>query len=303
MTAETSSVWLVGGRGMLAHAFERYFETRGVPWVSTDSELDLTNREAIHAFARELRPRLIINAAAYTRVDDAEANEALASRVNGDGVENLAGAALALQVPLLHFSTDYVFDGRASSPYREDAPTQPRSAYGRSKLLGEQKLWRVLSSRPELGYVVRTSWLFGPRGANFVKTMVALMREREELRVVDDQRGRPTFTADLAAASAELVGLAGTAKASPGTYHFANSGDVTWYGFTLGILGRLQELGIAVATKRVTPVTTREFPRPAERPAYSVLDTTRIEAALGRSPRSWRETLVDYLNEPITEEK
>lgn len=280
---------------MLARALRARFERSGVRYVATDTEVDVTAREPVLDFARRTRPACIVNAAAFTRVDDAEVEEAAATRVNADGPENLARAALELGVPLLHVSTDYVFDGAASAPYREDSPTGPTSAYGRSKLAGEQRLASVLAEAPSLGYVVRTSWLFGDGGPNFVKTMVGLMRERDELRVVDDQRGRPTYTVDLADAICRVLGLTGGVVAPAGTYHFANAGEVSWHGFAMGILARCRELGLPVKVRRIVPVTTAEFPRPARRPAYSVLDTSRLTAATGLEPRPWQAALSDYL--------
>jgi dTDP-4-dehydrorhamnose reductase len=296
MAASSGSVWLVGGRGMLARAFRERFDREGVAYVATDLDLDITDGRRVLEFTRAERPAAIVNTAAYTRVDDAEANEDAATRVNAAGPEHLARAALELGAKLLHFSTDYVFDGTSSVPYREDAATGPRSAYGRSKLAGEQRLQRVFAARPELLYVVRTSWLFGEGGPNFVKTMVGLMREREELRVVDDQHGRPTYTVDLAAASAALLAL-GRARpaAASGLYHFANAGAVSWHGFAADILAECRALGLPMRAARVVPVTTAEFPRPAPRPAYSVLDTERVERALGAAPRSFRPALRDYL--------
>lgn len=280
---------------MLARALASRLDALGVSHIATDVDMDIGELERLLAFAREHRPTAILNAAAYTRVDDAEANEAVANRVNAEGAGNLARAALEVGARLLHYSTDYVFDGTAQSPYREDAPTAPRSAYGRSKLGGEQRLLATLATAPELGYVVRTSWLFGAGGPNFVKTMVGLMRDKEELRVVQDQHGRPTYTVDLADASLRLLGFGAAAPATPGIYHFANGGPTSWHGFASSILEACRALGLPVKTKQIVPVTTAEFPRPAPRPAYSVLDTTRIEHALGYAPRHYLDTLPDYL--------
>lgn len=295
-------IWLAGGRGMLARAIQARLDVLGVSWVATDAELDIAERERVAEFARAHRPVAIVNAAAYTRVDDAEAHEADAVRVNADGPENLAIVAEELGVPLLHFSTDYVFDGAASAPYSEAAATNPRTAYGRSKLMGEQRVLKRLDGA--LGYVIRTSWLYGCGGPNFVKTMVTLMREREELKVVGDQHGRPTYTVDLAEAAARLLGLEGGERAAAGLYHFANAGQTSWHGFAEAILEASRKLGLDVRTARVLPCTTAEYPRPAPRPAYSVLDTGRIEQVLGRAPRVWREALSDYLiREFVTQER
>jgi len=283
-------VWLVGARGMLGTALVARLE-RQTPWVGTDLDLDITNRDAVLAFAERERPRVIVNAAAYTRVDDAETHEADARRVNADGPENLGLAAAAIDARVVHFSTDYVFDGRGTEPYLEDAPTGPAGAYGRTKLEGEV---RLLAACPGAATIVRTSWLFGENGPNFVRTMMRLLAEKEELRVVVDQVGRPTYTGDLADAALALAGIAGAAR-PPGVYHFANAGAVSWHAFTLAIREACLRARLPVKTERILPVTTAEFPRPAPRPPYSVLDTTKLERALDAAPRAFEEALAEYV--------
>ncbi|MFZ5897277.1 MAG: dTDP-4-dehydrorhamnose reductase [Myxococcota bacterium] len=285
-------IWITGGRGMLATALAACLQRAGVGFVATDSELDVSDAGRVLAFARSERPSLIVNAAAYTRVDDAETHRDEAFRVNASGVQYLAEAARALGVRLLHYSTDYVFDGAGSSPYREDHPMAAVSVYGASKQRGEELANKVL---PDSCVIVRTSWLFGENGANFVKTMVRLMQTQDEVRVVSDQQGRPTYTHDLAEVSLALCGAFGDPPAPAGTYHFANSGPTTWHGFAQGIRDVCLELGMKLAVQRIVPVTTAEFPRPAPRPAYSVLDTHKIEAYLGGEARSWRDALRAYL--------
>lgn len=263
----------------------------------TDRELDIGDRAGVLAYAERERPELIINAAAYTRVDDAEREPALAFRVNADGPAHLAEAAQRVNARLLHFSTDYIFSGEAQQPYVEAAPSGPLGVYGRSKLLGEQRVMQLL---PNAAFVLRTSWLFGKDGPNFVTTMLELLRTRDELRVVDDQHGRPTYAEDLSAASLALVGVSPAAvTAAPGVYHFANAGITSWYRFCCTICEVCRALGEEPRTQRIIPVTTREFARPAPRPAYSVLDTNKIEATLDLTPRSYREALVDYLQEVL----
>lgn len=296
-SSEQRPVWIAGGRGMLATAIAACLERAGVGFVATDSELDIADAERVIAFARSAQPSLIVNAAAYTRVDDAETQRADAFRVNATGAENLARAAAELGARLLHYSTDYVFDGAASEPYAEDHPTAPSSVYGESKLRGEELVRSLL---PNDSVIVRTSWLFGENGNNFVKTLLGLMRTRSEVRVVSDQHGRPTYTHDLADISLSLCGAFGDPPAPPGTYHFANSGPTTWHGFTLGIRDICLELGIELRVEQVVPVTTAEFPRPAKRPQYSVLDTRKIEAFLGGRARSWRDALRAYLVNEIS---
>jgi dTDP-4-dehydrorhamnose reductase len=256
--------------------------------VVTDKELDIADEKALREFAEREAPTHLINCAAHTAVDKCETEHDLAKRINSDGAATLAAVAKELGIFAVQISTDYVFPGDASAPYVEDAPTGPKSVYGKTKLEGEQ---RFLATAGEQGAIVRTSWLFGVNGASFPRTMLKLFGEKDELRVVDDQRGRPTYTADLAKALVELA-----ERNLAGTWHFANSGDVTWHGFASAILDRARAKGFNVKTKSIKAITTAEYPTPAARPAYSVLSTTKIERALGRRPRAWREALDQYLD-------
>lgn len=281
---------------MLGRALTRRLGELGVVTLPTDRELDVSDSHAVDAFARRERPTHVVNATGYTRVDDAETAEAPAHATNALGAENLGRAALEAGARYVHISTDYVFDGSATAPYREDAATHPQSAYGRSKLAGEQRVL-ALPDAGERAYVVRTSWLFGEHGKNFVETMLGLLASRDELRVVADQVGRPTYTRDLAGALLELAGVGGSnVPRAPGIYHFANAGMTSWHGFTTTIRELALELGFPVRARTVVPVTSAEFPRPAPRPAYSVLDTARIESALGAAPRHFDAALRDYLS-------
>lgn len=242
-------------------------------------ELDIADPTAVEACLTAFRPDLVLNAAAYTAVDRAEEEIAAAFRANATGPQVLADGIARHGGRLLHVSTDYVFNGHARTPYATDAPTDPQSVYGRSKLAGEQAVRVAL---PDRSWVVRTAWVYGVDGANFVKTMVRLAAERQTVSVVTDQRGSPTWSADLARG---LVALA-SAPGSAGVYHCTNSGDTTWYEFTQAIF---EELGADPG--RVLPTTTGEFPRPAPRPAYSVLSDHAWHAA-GLAPlRHWRAAL------------
>jgi len=233
-----------------------------------------------------LAPALVLHAAAWTDVDGAEADEAAATRVNGTGAETLALACAKTGARLIHVSTDYVFAGDATEPYPEDGPINPINAYGRSKLAGERA---VLETLPETGYVVRTAWLYGRHGKNFVTTMLRLAQERETLDVVDDQLGQPTWSLDLARRIVELAEL-GEAGAPAGVYHGTNSGQTTWYGLAREIFA---EAGLDAG--RVRPTTSDRFVRPAKRPAYSVLGHDRWAAA-GLPPlRHWKEALREAL--------
>jgi len=286
-------VWLAGAAGMLGQAVARRLESLGVAMEVTDLDLDISRSDDVLAFARHHRFSHIVNCAAYTAVDEAEDDEARATAVNAGGPANLGAAATETGAVLVHFSTDYVFDGTASAPYPEAAACAPLNAYGRSKLAGELRVMEA--GIPHL-YLVRTSWLFGEGGKNFVATMLGLMSRHERLRVVADQRGRPTYTADLARAALDLAGVSPTAgPAEPGLYHFANRGATTWHAFAREILEQARAHGVPLRTETIEPIDTSAFPRPAPRPAYSVLATAKIEAALGYAPRPWEEALGDYL--------
>ncbi|MFD5630390.1 dTDP-4-dehydrorhamnose reductase [Streptomyces sp. NPDC127072] len=279
--------WLVtGAGGMLARDVLARLADAGIPAVAvTRADLDITDPAAVRAVLSEHRPAVVVNCAAWTAVDDAETREDEALRINGDGARNLAEACRDLGAVLLHVSTDYVFPGDAEKPYAEDAPTGPRSAYGRTKLAGEQA---VLTTLPDSGFVVRTAWLYGAGGGNFVRTMIKLEGVKDTLDVVDDQRGQPTWTADLADRLVRLGQgtLAGTAPA--GVYHGTSGGETTWFGLTRAVF---EQLG--ADPDRVRPTTSEAFVRPAPRPAYSVLGHDRWTAAGIEPIRDWREALAE----------
>ncbi|MEV4108180.1 dTDP-4-dehydrorhamnose reductase [Nonomuraea sp. NPDC049695] len=265
--------WLItGAGGMLAADVLHRTALTGEPVLAFGrSELDLRDRRAVRDFVSAYRPRVVINCAAWTAVDDAEIHEAEALAVNGHAVRWLAEACDVAGARLLHVSTDYVFDGAARVPYREDAPPGPVNAYGRTKLAGER------AALEHGHYVVRTAWMYGASGTNFVRTMIRLAGERPAIDVVDDQRGQPTWTVDLAD---YLVRLA-QSDLPPGVYHGTSAGETTWCGFAKEIFTLLGD-----DPERVRPVPTTAYPRPARRPANSVLAHTRWEPI-----RHWRTAL------------
>jgi dTDP-4-dehydrorhamnose reductase len=274
--------WLVtGAGGMVGTDLRDELLARDVEFHCLNkSELDITDSRAVAEVVQTAAPDVIVNCAAYTKVDDAETHEHVANSINASAVEFLAGAANETGALLIHISTDFVFDGSKTTPYEVNDPTGPASAYGRSKLLGE-----IAATHARKHLIVRTSWLFGVHGPNFVEAIRNQIRKgTNPLRVVNDQRGRPTYTPHLARA---IIRLAEHEDAR-GVVHYADEPECTWFDFAKAIV---EESG---ASTEVTPVTTAEFPRPAKRPAYSVLSTERYERITGVKPDSWREGLHEY---------
>lgn len=270
-------VLIIGANGMLGRALQKQFEADQV--VAWDrNELDITDREQVMEHLPICEPEIVINAAAYTNVEKAEEEEAIANKVNGDAVGYLAEACAKLNIPLVHISTDYVFDGENKDGFTEtDVPRNPLNAYGRSKLLGEQ----LLQKHTEKFWLIRTAWLFGPQGKNFVETMVNLGQQKSELKVVDDQRGCPTYTRDLAKAIFKMT----HEQAPYGIYHLTNSGSASWAEFAKEIF-KIMQMPV-----NVVPVTSQEFPTKAQRPKWSILKNTKQPLL-----RNWQEALKDYIN-------
>lgn len=274
--------WLItGAGGMLGTDLQDELASRGEPVIAlARRDLDVTDSRLVSAVVGEHAPDVILNCAAYTRVDLAESEEPAANAINGSAVELLAAAANEAGALLVQVSTDFVFDGQSREPYEVTDATAPLSAYGRSKLLGE-----LAASHANEHLIVRTSWLFGVHGPNFVEAIRGQIRKgTSPLRVVADQRGRPTYTPHLARAILRLVH--GSAR---GVVHYADADPCSWYDFACAIA---EESGAEV---EIRPVTSDEFPRPAPRPASSVLSTERYERLTGVAPDSWREGLREYL--------
>ena len=250
------------------------------------SELDLCNAEAVWQYCEEKKPAYIINCAAYTAVEKAEEEEALARKINRDAVEHLAKAAQAVDATLLHVSTDYVFDGTATRPYLETDPVCPVSVYGNTKLEGEQ----VLAEFCPKHVILRTAWLYSEFGNNFVKTMIRLGSERDKLTVVCDQLGSPTYARDLADALMDIVQAAEKGHFIAGIYNYSNEGICSWYDFTL----KIHELA-GISTCEVSPIESKDYPAKVKRPAYSVLSKEKIKADYDIHIPAWEQSLADCI--------
>ncbi|MDY0039250.1 MAG: dTDP-4-dehydrorhamnose reductase [Desulforhabdus sp.] len=282
-------VVVIGHKGMLGQDLMIRLEKARHEAIGLDiPDIDIAREGEAISCCRASKPDLIINCAAYTAVDKAEAEADLAFLVNREGVANLAKACKSQKIPLIHISTDYVFDGKSIHPYREDDPVNPLGVYGRSKWEGEQAVRSILDRH----VIVRTAWLFGIHGHNFVKTILRLARENETIRVVADQFGCPTWTYDLAdglVRIAEHIADAGN-KEPWGTYHFCGKGRTSWHGFAEAIVDEARQRE-QLKVRDVIPITTADYPTPAVRPAWSVLDCHKIEEAFGIVPSNWRDVL------------
>ena len=274
-------VLVTGAGGMLGQDLLTALEGREVGAL-TRAQLDVTDPRAVEAAVEG--HDVVVNCAAWTAVDDAESHEGAAFAVNATAAGILATACARNDAWLLHLSTDYVFDGAADRPYPESAPLAPRSAYGRTKAAGE---WAVRAELPDRHWILRTAWLYGAHGPNFVRTMSRLEAERETVDVVDDQRGQPTWTRDLAARIVETV----ESGAPPGTYHATNAGETTWYGLARAVFELL-----GADPDRVRPTTSETYVRPAPRPAYSVLGHSGWARAGLPAMRDWRVALAEGID-------
>lgn len=282
---------ITGSHGQLGTELMRLGSVHDLLGVDRD-ELDITNADAVRDVMKTFAPDAVINAAAYTAVDEAESRREVAFAVNRNGPENLAATCDSAGVPLFHVSTDYVFDGEKQNAYVEDDPAGPLGVYGESKLAGEDAV-RKASPRH---VIVRTSWMFSAHGNNFVKTMLRLGAEREELGIVADQHGCPTSAAELARAMIHVIEYGDVAW---GTYHFCQPEATAWHGFAEAIFAAAKQQGMPLRVQSVKPIVTAGYPAPAARPANSVMDCGHFKTTFGFRIRPWKESLANVMKELI----
>ena len=274
-------VLVLGAQGMLGKDLVPILSLKNQVLGRDVDDFDITDEKKVAKEIESLGPRIVVNAAAYTDVDGCEAKKDLAFSVNADAVRNIALGCKAIGARMIHLSTDYVFDGSSAIPYREEDPPAPLNVYGVSKLQGERNIREILENH----LIIRTEWLYGRQGKNFVDTILRLAIQQEEIRVVNDQQGSPTFTRDLGWAIDWLL-----QEKTVGTIHVTNSGSCSWFEFARKILQGKQK-----NTVRIIPITSEELVRPAKRPANSVLDCSRFQQITGQKMRPWEEALKEYL--------
>lgn len=287
-------VLVTGATGQLGSELKELTQQQGSIFqylYTGSSDLDITQLDSVRSYVKQNSIEYIINCAAYTMVDLCESNVEICDKVNRLGAENLAKIATEFNCKLIHISTDYVFDGTADAPYKEDVSVNPLSVYGKAKVEAEKA---VLSVAPN-SIVIRTAWLYSSFKVNFVKTMMRLMQEREELKIVNDQFGTPTYAKDLAEAITIILEYADKDEWKEGIYHFSNLGDTTWYGFA----EKIKELS-KIESCRLIPIETKDYPTAALRPMYTILDKTKIQDAFHFTIPHWEESLkkfIDKLNQ------
>jgi dTDP-4-dehydrorhamnose reductase len=284
-------VLITGGNGQLGHELQRTV-MQGYSCISTDvDDLDITNSDAVNHFIGELKPDVIINAAAYTAVDKAEQETELATAINTTGAANLAQACKDNHIQFMQISTDFVFDGKAHTPYPVDAEALPDGMYGKTKQDGDDLVQKILGDDT---FIIRTSWLYSAHGNNFVKTMLRFMQERDELGIIADQVGTPTWANSLAQAVWQAID-----KKVKGIHHWSDAGVASWYDFAYAIMEEGIALGILDKTITINAITTADYPTPASRPCYSVMDKTTTWKALGMKSEHWRVALRQMMKELV----
>ena len=286
-------IWVIGYKGMLGSEICRQLTENNIQFVRSDVDVDITDIEALDQFAKCWAVTWIINCAAYTAVDKAESDIELAHKLNVDGPANIAKVAKKYGAKLIHISTDYVFDGTGDTPRTEDMPVAPIGVYGVTKAKGEE----AVRNNTDKYYILRTAWLYGWAGKNFVYTMIRAMNTHDAVKVVNDQKGTPTFAGDLAKVILQIID---DKTVSYGTYHVTDLGEITWWDFTNEIKQIGVEKGIITNKEcKVNPCTTDEYPTPAKRPAYSVLSKDKIQKTLGIKLPDWKESLSKFLNSDL----
>lgn len=293
-------ILVCGAGGQVGHELVDRANKYGLEALSmTQEQLDITDADQVAAVVALLKPGMIINAAAYTHVDNAETHSEQAFAVNREGAARLAEAARYVSIPLLHISTDYVFSGEAREPYREEDEVEPTGVYGASKLAGEEAIRAVLDEH----LILRTSWVYGAHGHNFVKTMLRLGRQRDSLSVVADQFGCPTQAGSIADVLLQLAQrYAREGSLAWGLYHYSGHSPCTWFDFAVEIFRQAAAKGMLPKQPQVSSITTAQYPTPARRPAWSVLDCTRFETTFGIATHDWHEDLSVVLDALATAE-
>ncbi|HYX18163.1 MAG TPA: dTDP-4-dehydrorhamnose reductase [Nostoc sp.] len=288
----SKSILLIGSNGQVGKELQQILPYYGDIISVERPTVDLAQPDTLRNVIRSKQPQIIINAAAYTAVDKAESEPELASAINAIAPLIIAQESQKLGAFLIHISTDYVFDGNRYRPYQETDATNPLSIYGKTKLAGEEAIRESCADH----LILRTAWVYGTFGkSNFVKTMLRLGAERQEIRVVADQIGSPTWAQDIATVIAQTIPQL-TPEIS-GSYHYTNSGVASWYDFAVAIFEEAQQLGFPLKVERIVPITTAEYPTPARRPAYSVLACEKISAILETHPPHWRQRLRQMLKD------
>ena len=280
-------IWLIGNNGMLGSEIESQLKQADLDYIATDRAVDITNLEILKAFVQDKEIAWMINCSAYTAVDKAESDQEVCEQVNALGSGNLAKIAREKGAKLIHFSTDYVFDGTKQDPYQPTDTPNPTSVYGLTKLKGEQNIL----AETERFFIIRIAWLYGQYGPNFVKTMIRLFKEKETLKVVSDQIGAPTYAFVLAQ---NVVRLIQEDSQDYGIYHYSDAGRISWYDFAVEILEQAKKKNLLTHSVKLLPVPTSEYPTPAKRPAFSLLDSSLIQERLGFEVKDWKENLLHY---------
>lgn len=284
-------VWLIGQNGMLGSDVRQQLENKNIEFIASDAEVDITNKKALLTFVCDKVKTdidFIINCSAYTAVDKAEDEKEKAFLVNAEGVENIAKLAAFTGASLLHVSTDYVFDGTKGSPYTETDEPNPQSIYGKSKLAGEEAIKACM----EKYFILRTAWLYGRNGSNFVHTMLKLFESRDELGIVSDQWGSPTWSMDLART---IVSIITADTGNYGIYHTTNNGKTTWFDFTKAIHDLAKKYGQSSKDVTIKPIKTEDYPVKAPRPSFSVLSNEKLKHNFDIQMPAWSEALEEYM--------